>query len=72
MSSGGASIDSTARVHPQATIGRDVTVSLPGAASLTGRASDIDDDGRLVVATPTGPRALAAGDVAHVRSAITA
>jgi BirA family biotin operon repressor/biotin-[acetyl-CoA-carboxylase] ligase len=49
------------------TIGRDVAVSLPGAAELLGRATDVDDDGRLVVVTPAGPRALAAGDVLHVR-----
>jgi BirA family biotin operon repressor/biotin-[acetyl-CoA-carboxylase] ligase len=54
------------------TIGRDVTVSLPGAGSLAGRVSGVDDDGRLVVVTPTGPQALAAGDVAHLRPATTA
>ena len=54
------------------TIGRDVTVSLPGGASVAGRVNGIDDDGRLVLMTPTGPQALAAGDVAHVRSATTA
>jgi BirA family transcriptional regulator, biotin operon repressor / biotin---[acetyl-CoA-carboxylase] ligase len=49
------------------TMGREVQVSLPGGASVVGRVSDIDGDGRLVVATSAGRRALAAGDVHHVR-----
>jgi BirA family biotin operon repressor/biotin-[acetyl-CoA-carboxylase] ligase len=49
------------------TVGRDVTVRLPGGASLQGHAEDIDGDGRLLVATAEGVRALAAGDVHHVR-----
>ncbi len=46
-----------------ATVGREVSVALPGAAPLTGLASGVDVDGRLVVAG----RAVAAGDVVHVR-----
>jgi BirA family transcriptional regulator, biotin operon repressor / biotin---[acetyl-CoA-carboxylase] ligase len=49
------------------TIGKDVTVTLPGGDLVVGRASDVDDDGRLVVTTVAGSRALAAGDVRHVR-----
>jgi BirA family biotin operon repressor/biotin-[acetyl-CoA-carboxylase] ligase len=49
------------------TIDRDVTVTVPGGELVTGRVSDVDDDGQLVVATATGLRALAAGDVHHVR-----
>jgi BirA family biotin operon repressor/biotin-[acetyl-CoA-carboxylase] ligase len=49
------------------TLQREVTVSLPGGATVAGRASDIDLDGRLVVAAPEGSHTLAAGDVAHVR-----
>jgi BirA family biotin operon repressor/biotin-[acetyl-CoA-carboxylase] ligase len=49
------------------TIGADVVVSRPGGDALRGRASDVDVDGRLVVATADGPRAVAAGDVHHVR-----
>jgi len=49
------------------TVGRDVTVRLPGGASIQGRAHDIDGDGRLLVTAPDGVRALAAGDVHHVR-----
>jgi BirA family transcriptional regulator, biotin operon repressor / biotin---[acetyl-CoA-carboxylase] ligase len=46
-----------------ATIGRTVTVSLPGAEPLVGVASGVDGDGRLIVAG----RTVAAGDVVHVR-----
>jgi BirA family biotin operon repressor/biotin-[acetyl-CoA-carboxylase] ligase len=49
------------------TIGSDVAVALPGGELVRGRASDVDADGRLVVQTPAGPRALAAGDVGHAR-----
>jgi BirA family transcriptional regulator, biotin operon repressor / biotin---[acetyl-CoA-carboxylase] ligase len=49
-----------------ATLGREVRVSLAGE-ELTGRASAIDDAGRLVVETATGPRAVSAGDVVHLR-----
>ena len=48
-----------------ATIGRTVRVELPGGAAVTGTATQIDRDGRLVVdGTP-----YAAGDVVHVRPA---
>jgi BirA family transcriptional regulator, biotin operon repressor / biotin---[acetyl-CoA-carboxylase] ligase len=46
-----------------ATLGRDVLVHLPDGSELRGPAEAIDPDGRLVVAG----RALAAGDVAHLR-----
>jgi BirA family biotin operon repressor/biotin-[acetyl-CoA-carboxylase] ligase len=36
---------------------------------VRGVAEEVDDEGRLVVRTPSGPRALAAGDVVHVRPA---
>jgi len=45
------------------TIGRRVRVELPGGASHEGVATDVDDTGRLVVAD----RAIAAGDVVHLR-----
>ena len=32
-----------------------------------GRAAAIDDAGRLVVETASGPRAVSAGDVVHLR-----
>lgn len=49
------------------TIGRDVTVELPGGRAVEGRARDVDETGRLVVETGAGVEALAAGDVVHVR-----
>ncbi|KHK99615.1 biotin--acetyl-CoA-carboxylase ligase [Microbacterium mangrovi] len=50
-----------------ATIGREVRVSLPDGSTVSGRAERLDDDGRLVVASDVGERALSAGDVVHVR-----
>lgn len=53
-----------------ATVGREVRVALPGGATLTGRAVDIDPSGRLVVVAGSGERtAVGAGDVVHVRDA---
>ena len=49
------------------TVGRDVRVLLPGDAALTGRSTDIDQLGRLVVMTSSGPVPVSAGDVIHVR-----
>jgi BirA family biotin operon repressor/biotin-[acetyl-CoA-carboxylase] ligase len=50
-----------------ATLGRDVRVQLAPDRWLSGRARDIDADGRLVVRTSTGDQVLGAGDVTHVR-----
>ena len=49
------------------TVGQNVAVSLPGGEVVSGLASDVDADGRLLVAAAEGSRALAAGDVQHVR-----
>ena len=49
------------------TLGTEVRVTLPGGEVVTGVASDVDLDGRLVVVSPAGVRPLAAGDVEHVR-----
>lgn len=49
-----------------ATVGREVRVLLPGA-EVTGLATDVDADGRLSLTTESGKRAVAAGDVVHVR-----
>lgn len=49
------------------TIGLEVRVALPDGSSLFGRAQGLDDDGRLLVASESGVRALSAGDVIHVR-----
>jgi BirA family biotin operon repressor/biotin-[acetyl-CoA-carboxylase] ligase len=51
-----------------ATFGRQVRVELPGGVFIEGTASELDADGRLVVLTADGPRALAAGDVTHLRA----
>lgn len=49
-----------------ATLGQRVRVTLP-ADELTGVATAIDDAGRLVVETASGPVAVSAGDVVHLR-----
>jgi BirA family biotin operon repressor/biotin-[acetyl-CoA-carboxylase] ligase len=51
------------------TIGRDVRVELPGGGELLGRATGVDDDGRLTVESAGDPVAtsVAAGDVTHLR-----
>ncbi|MBB2976361.1 BirA family biotin operon repressor/biotin-[acetyl-CoA-carboxylase] ligase [Microbacterium endophyticum] len=55
------------------TIGSDVVVSLPDSTRLSGQATALDDDGRLVVKTTEGAEvAVAAGDVVHVRSTLSA
>ncbi|EWT01106.1 biotin--acetyl-CoA-carboxylase ligase [Intrasporangium oryzae NRRL B-24470] len=48
------------------TIGADVRVHLP-SEDVEGVATGVDDAGALLVETPTGVRAFAAGDVVHVR-----
>lgn len=52
-----------------ATVGRRIRASLPDGSTLTGRAVDVDEQGRLVVRDDaTGRlRRLTAGDVLHVR-----
>jgi len=51
------------------TIGRDVTVELPGGSVVQAHAQAVDDSGRLVVrrAADGGVEALSAGDIVHVR-----
>ncbi len=51
------------------TLGRPVEVHLPDGSVLAGVAASVDQDGRLVVRPADGSpaRALAAGDVVHVR-----
>lgn len=50
------------------TLGKDVRVEVPGGDPVTGVAIDIDETGRLVVDSATGPVPVAAGDVIHVRT----
>ncbi|MEO7720496.1 MAG: biotin--[acetyl-CoA-carboxylase] ligase [Pseudolysinimonas sp.] len=50
------------------TIGREVRVELPGGAELRGRATGIDEQGRLRVRDDADDvRAVAAGDIIHLR-----
>jgi BirA family biotin operon repressor/biotin-[acetyl-CoA-carboxylase] ligase len=50
------------------TVGRPVRVELPDGKPLSGTASNVDRDGRLVVTRRgAAPVAVAAGDVVHVR-----
>jgi BirA family biotin operon repressor/biotin-[acetyl-CoA-carboxylase] ligase len=50
------------------TVGRRVHALLPGGGGLTGTATTVDADGRLVIRTDAEQvRALAAGDVTHLR-----
>jgi BirA family transcriptional regulator, biotin operon repressor / biotin---[acetyl-CoA-carboxylase] ligase len=50
-----------------ATLGREVRVLMPGGTTVTGTASEIDETGRLVIATASGTVPVSAGDVLHVR-----
>lgn len=50
------------------TLGKDIRIELPGGSAETGRAVDVDAEGRLVVDTAKGPQAFSAGDVVHVRN----
>ena len=57
-----------AYVRGCATLGGRVRVDLPDGSTVEGVASDVDADGRLVVVDAGGSRrAVAAGDVRHVR-----
>lgn len=56
-----------------ATLGEQVRVELAGQPAVTGSAVDVDTEGRLVVLLAGGQRrALSAGDVKHVRPALSA
>ncbi|MGH3329149.1 MAG: biotin--[acetyl-CoA-carboxylase] ligase [Streptomycetales bacterium] len=50
-----------------ATIGRAVSVALPGGETLHGEAVDVDAGGRLVVRNACGDRVVGAGEVVHLR-----
>jgi BirA family transcriptional regulator, biotin operon repressor / biotin---[acetyl-CoA-carboxylase] ligase len=51
-------------------LGSEVRVELPGGEALLGMAEDVDVDGRLLLVDPAGRRrAVAAGDVVHLRVA---
>lgn len=49
-------------------LGAEVRVELPGGMTVTGMAEDVDSDGRLLLLGADGHRrAIAAGDVVHLR-----
>lgn len=49
-------------------LGAEVRVELPGGSTVTGMAEDVDGDGRLLLLGADGRRrAIAAGDVVHLR-----
>ena len=50
-----------------ATVGRKVTVMLPGGQDLTGTAAGVDAAGQLEVSTGSGLALISAGDVVHLR-----
>jgi BirA family biotin operon repressor/biotin-[acetyl-CoA-carboxylase] ligase len=50
-----------------ATLGREVTVTLPGGKGITGTAEGVDWAGRLEVRTASGTVPVSAGDVVHLR-----
>jgi BirA family transcriptional regulator, biotin operon repressor / biotin---[acetyl-CoA-carboxylase] ligase len=50
-----------------ATVGRDVRVLLPDGEEITGTAKTVDANGRLVVRVGDRDRAVAAGDLVHLR-----
>lgn len=69
LAGGGGGLD---RVHHEveglcATVGREVTVSLPDGSTLQGRAARLDSGGRLVVESGTIETVVSTGDVVHVR-----
>jgi BirA family biotin operon repressor/biotin-[acetyl-CoA-carboxylase] ligase len=50
------------------TIGRRVRALLPGGGEITGEATDVDNDGQLVIRTADATvHRVSAGDVLHVR-----
>lgn len=72
MLAAAASADAFARVRTEvrgvcATLGRQVRVMLPDERTLEGRATGLDDAGRLIVAVGGESVPVAAGDVIHVR-----
>lgn len=52
-----------------ATIGRPVRVTMADGTVVDGEARDVDEIGRLVVASADGDQAIGAGDVEHLRPA---
>ncbi|MDF5751233.1 biotin--[acetyl-CoA-carboxylase] ligase [Spongiactinospora sp. TRM90649] len=57
----------SAYLTASATVGTEVRVDLPGGGTLTGPATDVDENGCLIVRADGREHALSAGDVVHVR-----
>jgi BirA family biotin operon repressor/biotin-[acetyl-CoA-carboxylase] ligase len=55
----------TAYADACTTVGREVRVDLPTGGQLVGRATGIDEGGRLLVRGPAGVVPVSAGDVVH-------
>ncbi len=62
---GGVAALRTAYTDACVTVGREVRVDLPTGETLSGRATGIDEGGRLLVAAPGGVVPVSAGDVVH-------
>lgn len=58
----------TAYRQQSVTIGRQVRLSRAGGADVLGRATDVDEQGRLVVESGGGRSVWTAGDVEHLRN----
>jgi BirA family biotin operon repressor/biotin-[acetyl-CoA-carboxylase] ligase len=50
------------------TLGRPVVVALEGGEAVEGKAVDVDVQGRLLVETASGVRAISSGECTHLRS----
>ena len=50
------------------TVGRDVTLELPGVPAVRGKAIDVDEDGRLVLSVDGDRVVVSSGEVRHVRT----
>ena len=59
----------TAVLEKSSTVGSQVLVQLPDGTEFSGKAAGLDNDGRLLVAmsNPIEIRAVAAGDIQHLR-----
>ncbi len=63
---GGAAVAPTV-AERCATLGRQVSASLPDGTALQGEAVRLDDEGRLVIAVDGVEKIVSAGDIVHLR-----
>lgn len=68
---GGAATEAVRARYRQlsVTLGSRVRAELPGGETLTGRATDLDEHGGLIVDTGSAQATVTAGDVVHLRPA---